>query len=84
VVCDGPLNVHWVGNRATITFTHPRAKPEPMFEKEEIQIGLVVRARIATSIENLIGMRDLLIRLFPPDKPNVDTASSGGGASFLH
>jgi len=33
VVRDYPLNVQWVGNRGTITFTHLRARAEPLFDK---------------------------------------------------
>jgi hypothetical protein len=48
-------------------------------------MDLVIAARIATSVENLIGLRDLLIRLFPPDKPAVEAkAGEGGGGGTLH
>jgi hypothetical protein len=84
IVCDGPLNIHWLGNRGTITFTHPRAKAEPVFEGSEVPLDLVVRARIATSIENLIALRDLLAQLFPADKPAVETPAGGGATGKLH
>src|SRR5258705_6326469 len=32
VVRDYPLNVQWGGNRGTITFTHLRARAEPLFD----------------------------------------------------
>jgi hypothetical protein len=84
IVCDGPLNIHWLGNRGTITFTHPRAKAEPLFEGSEVPLDLVVRARIATSIENLIALRDLLAQLVPADKPAVETPAGGGATGKLH
>ena len=80
-VCDGPINISWLNNRATITFTHPRPKLEPLFIGQ-LQFEFVVRARIATSMENLIGLRDMLIQQFPLDKPAVTPSS--GGASTLH
>jgi hypothetical protein len=84
-LCDGPVNVQWTGGRAVITFTHPRAKTGPLFEKGEVQIEAVVRARIATSVDALLGLRDLLNHLFPPDK-SIDkaSASGGGAATRLH
>jgi hypothetical protein len=84
IVCDGQVNIHWLGNRGTITFTHPRAKAEPLFEGSEVPLDLVVRARIATSIENLIALRDLLAQLFPADKPAVETPAGGGATGKLH
>ena len=60
------MNVHWIGNRATITFTHPRARSESLFEGKQAPMDLVVRARVATTIENVVALRDLLIHLFPP------------------
>lgn len=80
VVSDGPMNVQWIGNRATITFTHPRAQPQPLIGEGKAQMDLVIAARIATSMENLIELRDLLIRLFPLDKPAVEAKSGEGGA----
>jgi hypothetical protein len=80
-LCDGPVNVQWTGGRAVITFTHARAKPGPLFEKGENQIEAIVRARIATSVDTLLGIRDLLNRLFPADKPIDKTTTSGGGAA---
>jgi hypothetical protein len=84
VVCDGPMNVHWIGNRATITFTHPRARSEPLFEGKEAPMDLVVRARVATTIENLVGLRDLLIHLFPVDRPASEIPTGGGATGKLH
>lgn len=83
VVCDGPMNVHWIGNRGIITFTHPRARSQPLFEGET-QIDLIVRARIATSVQNLVALRDLLVRLLPADKPAVETPVRGGTTPKLH
>ena len=63
------MNVHWIGNRATITFTHPRARSESLFEGKQAPMDLVVRARVATTIENVVALRDLLIHLFPSIDP---------------
>jgi hypothetical protein len=82
VVCDGPMNIHWIGDRGVITFTHPRARTEALFEGET-QIDLIVRARIATSIRNLVALRDLLVRLLPADKP-AEMQARGSTTPKLH
>jgi len=82
-VCDGPMNVPWIADRAVITFTHPRARPQPLFEGET-QIDLIVRARIAMSVKNLVALRDLLVRLLPADKPAVEMPAEGGVTPKLH
>jgi hypothetical protein len=84
VVCDGPVDIHWIGNRGTITFTHPRAKSEPLFARGEMHIDLVVRARIAASVENLIGLRDLLAQLCPTDKSPNDIPTGAGATGKLY
>ena len=43
-----------------------------------------VRARITTSIRNLVALRDLLVRLLPADKPAVEMPARGGTTSKLH
>jgi hypothetical protein len=80
-LCDGPFNIQWGGNRGIITFTHPRAKAGPLFAKGEVDYELVVRARVATSVNALVNLRDLLNHLFPADKPLDKAAASGGGAA---
>jgi hypothetical protein len=50
----------------------------------EMHIDLVVRARIATSVENLIGLRDLLAQLFPTDKSPNDIPTGAGATGKLH
>jgi hypothetical protein len=80
LVCDGPMNVHWIDDRAVIVFTHPRARPQPLFEGQT-QIDLIVRARIVTSTKNLTALRDLLARLLPDDKPR---ATAGGVTRKVH
>jgi hypothetical protein len=49
-----------------------------------MHIDLVVRARIATSVENLIGLRDLLAQLFPTDKSPNDIPTGAGATGKLH
>jgi hypothetical protein len=62
-----------------------RAQAEPLLRNGELHLDLVIAARIATSVQNLIGLRDLLIRLFPPDRiPAEAKASESGGGGTLH
>jgi hypothetical protein len=64
--------------------TTPSTGP-PLLRNGELQLDLVIAARIATSVQNLIGLRDLLTRLFPPDRTAAEAkASEGGGGGTLH
>src|SRR5262249_2085772 len=75
-VCDGPINVQWRGNRGTITCTHPRPKPAPLFAGK-VEYDLVVQARIACPVESLISLRDTLNRLFPKEAAATPAPPSG-------
>ena len=82
-LCDGPLNVQFADGRALITFTRPRPKPAPLIARGEIDVDLVVRARIAFSMANLIALRDLLNRLVP-NQPSSEERTTGTGGAKLH
>src|SRR5437588_10895758 len=75
-VCDGPLNVQFSGNRATITFTHSRAMVAPLLERGEVAFENIVRARIVFSVDNLLALKGLLNRLLPDNPPADITAGS--------
>ena len=77
-LCDGPFNVSFGGGRALLTCTHPRAKAGPLVDRGQVEIELIVRARIAFSMDNLVALRDLLNRLVPRDPPAEGAAASGG------
>lgn len=59
-VCDGPLNISVRGPLATLTFTHVR--PVAMPKDGTIELKSIVRARIVLTGNNLVALRDLLIR----------------------
>jgi hypothetical protein len=54
-----------------------------LFEGKQAPMDLVVRARVATTIENLVALRDLLIHLFPIDKPASEIPTGGGATGKL-
>jgi hypothetical protein len=66
VFCDGQMNVAIRGNLATITFTHVRPDPTPMFKDGTVR----ATARVVITVPNLIALRDLLNRVITaPQQP---------------
>jgi hypothetical protein len=72
-ICLGPLNVAIAGGLSVITFTHNRPNVCALFGKGEINNESVVRARIVTSTDNLVALRDML--------NNLITHASGTGSA---
>ena len=83
IICDGGFNVHWAGGRATITFTHNRPRTKPLLEDGQVEFDAVVRARIATSFDNILALRDLLNRMFPEGQ-SVDAPVGGSAGGSVH
>jgi hypothetical protein len=83
IICDGRLNVHWAVGRATITFTHNRPRTKPLLEDGQVEFDAVVRARIATSVANILALRDLLNRIFPEGQ-SVDAPVGGSAGGSVH
>lgn len=74
VFCNGRLYVHGQGQFATLTFTHDRPDAAAMVDRNNLQFGGVVRARIVMPFSNLVALRDLLIRTIqerPPEGQSV-------------
>jgi hypothetical protein len=60
-LCVGRFNLSFAaGNLATLTFTHVRPKAGAMIDDGQIQEECIVRARIVTTAENLVALRNLL------------------------
>jgi hypothetical protein len=60
-LCIGRFNLApGPGPLATLTFTHVRNTAGPLLDQSQIVQESVVRARIVTTIENLVTLRDLL------------------------
>ncbi|MFL9824953.1 hypothetical protein [Rhodoplanes sp. SY1] len=78
-LCIGKFNILLSGAFATITFTHARPKPGALVDHGITDYESVVRARIVTTAENMLAMRDLLIRIYN-DKPqgSVGPSTTGG------
>jgi hypothetical protein len=64
----------------TLTFTNVQPKAGPLFGSNRIEHQSVVRARIVTTLDNLVALRDLLNSSIPqPPSP-----PAGGGALKVH
>jgi hypothetical protein len=84
-VCDGPFNLQVTGSRGTLTFTHLRTKTSVLLASGQVDVEAVVRARIVTSLSNLVALRDLLNQLLPDKSPKLDAALHGaGGEAGVH
>jgi hypothetical protein len=60
-LCIGRINLSsGPGPLMTLTFTNVRPKAGPLFESNRIEYESIVRARIVTTLEGLIALRDLL------------------------
>jgi hypothetical protein len=76
MLCDGQLNVVVTGPYATLTFTHVRPDVAIMFRDGLIDPKSIVRARIVTSLNNLVALRDLLNRII--QDPSTPAPPAGG------
>ncbi|MDI4238048.1 hypothetical protein AAFX91_29305 [Bradyrhizobium sp. 31Argb] len=60
-LCIGKINLSsGPGSLMTLTFTNVRPKAGPLFDSNKIEHESIVRARIVTTLDNLIALRDLL------------------------
>ncbi len=76
ILCDGQFNVTITGPVATLTFTHMRPDPMALFRDGKIDLKAIVRARIVTSMNNLIALRDVLNRII--QDPSTPVPPAGG------
>ena len=65
------------GPLATLTFTNVRNQLGPLIDKNTIVQECVVRARIVTTIENLVALRDLLNNSIHATEPHAPGALAG-------
>jgi len=59
------------GNRATLTFTHLRAKAGPLLDQSTTDFEAIVRARIVFSMDNLVALKRSLNQMLP-DQPRAE------------
>src|SRR5262245_10893472 len=77
-LCIGRFNVApGPGSLVTLTFTNVRIQPGPMIDKNTIVQEYVVRARIVTTIENVVALRDLLNNSIQATEPHAPGALAG-------
>src|SRR5271167_1860695 len=75
-LCEGPVNVSVIGPLACLTFTQIRPEVGPMFATGALNLQAIVRARIAMTPTQLIGLRDLLNQMTGPNPPPAATAGA--------
>ena len=81
-LCDGLFNVSVAGPLAILTFTHVRPQPGPLFAIGTITPEAIVRARIVTTIPNLVALRDLLNTIVQSvSTADVSPAPATGGTT---
>jgi hypothetical protein len=69
-LCLGLINVQaGPGHLATVTFTNPRSQAGPLFAQGTAVHEAVVRARIVMTVEQLVGLRDLLNQVLQQPTP---------------
>jgi hypothetical protein len=78
-LCLGKINVTLAGPLATIVFTHARPKAAPLLDQGIIAYESVVRARIVTTTENLVALRDIINTLVGPLSAAARDAPESGG-----
>ena len=59
------------GNRATLTFTHLRAKAGTLLDQSTTDFEVIVRARIVFSMDNLVALKRSLNQMLP-DQPRAE------------
>ena len=78
-LCVGKMNLApGPGPLGTLTFTNVRPKAGPLLDADRAEYETVVRARIVTTLENLVALRDLLNKAI---QQNSATAP-GGSESY--
>ncbi|MBX9711833.1 MAG: hypothetical protein K2X60_12435 [Xanthobacteraceae bacterium] len=77
-LCVGKFNVSVTGPLALITFTHGRPQTTQLLDNGVVELESVVRARIVTTTDNLVALRDLLNGMLK-DAPAATPATAGTG-----
>jgi len=86
MLCNGPLHLSFQGHgpqaTAILTFTQIRPDPAPLLQENTIKDHIIVRARIAMNIPNLIALRDVLVNNVRTEQ---DITQTGGiGSAVRH
>jgi len=74
-LCIGKFNITPMGSLVVLTFTHTRPRLKPLLDDGDVMWESVVRARIVTTTENLVALRDVLNKIIRKPVP----LSAGGG-----
>lgn len=78
-LCLGKFNLSFnAAGLATLTFTHVRPKPGPLIESNTVEDEYVVMARIVTTTDNLIALKDVLNAVLKDVPPAVAVGQATG------
>jgi hypothetical protein len=78
ILCAGKFNVSSSSaGFITFTFTHPRPKVGPLLDAQRVEDENVVRARIVTTIDNAIALRDILESMIKSQHPRPEATRAG-------
>lgn len=76
-LCLGKFNIQFGGPYATLVFTHSRPQAAPMVDDGKLVMESVVRARIVTTVDNMVALRDLLNNLLKDVQTPASAAATG-------
>lgn len=78
-LCLGKFNLSFsAAGLATLTFTHVRPRPGPLLESNTVEDEYVVMARIVTTTDNLIALREVLNAVLKDVPQAVPTSQTTG------
>jgi hypothetical protein len=75
-LCDGVFNLYFQSGLAYLTFTHARPDAGPLFDGT-VEQHSIVRARIVTTLPNIVALKELLNRMLV-DANAAPTTATGG------
>jgi hypothetical protein len=79
-LCTGRFYLTWSGRLATLTMTHVRPDAAAMFDSGTINDHTIVRARIVTTFENMVELRNLLNRSIKDEEGGPETTAAAGSS----
>ena|ERR1700687_1441855 len=84
ILCDGPCSISVIGPLATLSFTHVRSEPGPLFTTGVFTPTTIVRARIVLTFPNLIALKAQLARIIQAVETAGSAAPVAGGTATKH
>lgn len=83
--CVGKFNLHQVAGLWVLTCTHVRPRAKELLDEVALNLESVVSARIVTTTENLIALRDVINAVTSPAAHATGTPTpTSSGSSRLN